>query len=246
MNWTWGVSMSPIDDAIDPQSFTAALSRTALATIESLGHVRAYHPGSVLFHQGEPTGHVAVLLQGWVKVVASARNGEEAFLAIRGPGDVLGELSAVDGRPRSATVSALVPVRVRVIQDGRFLEAVTASPELCLALLRHLTAHLRDSDRRRLEYVSTSTFQRLVALLVELADTYGDRRPDGTIVIRLPLTQWDLAAAAAMSREAIARGLRTLRERDLVRTDRRRIALTRPHLMRSLAASVPDESPGDR
>lgn len=233
--------MPLVHDTIDPQSFTAALSSVALATIESLGHVRVYPAGSALFRQGAPTRHVAILAQGWVKVVSSARNGEEAFLAIRGPGDVLGELSAVDRQPRSATVSALVPVRARVIQGNLFLEAVSASPELCLALLRHLTAHLRDSDRRRLEYISTGTFQRLVTLLVELADTYGDRHPDSTTVIRLPLTQRDLAAAAAMSREAVARGLRTLRERDLVRTTRRRIAIIRLDLLRSLSASVPDD-----
>ncbi|MGQ0778747.1 MAG: Crp/Fnr family transcriptional regulator [Pseudonocardiales bacterium] len=233
--------MPLVYDAIDPQSFTAALSPAAVATIESLGRVRVYPAGSVLFRQGEPTGHVAVLVQGWVKVVSSARSGKEVFLAVRGPGDVLGELSAVDGQPRSATVSALVSVRARVIQGDPFLAAVSTSPELCLALLRHLTAHLRDSDRRRLEYVSTGTFQRLVNLLVELADTYGDRHPDGTTVIRPPLTQRDLAAAAAMSREAVARGLRTLRERDLVRTNRRRIAIVRPHLLRSLAASVSDD-----
>ncbi len=114
-----------------------------------------------------------------------------------------------------------------MIEGDRFLEAVLASPELRLALLQHLTTHLRDSDRKRLEYVSTSTFQRLVTLLVGLADRYGDRYPDGTTVIRLPLTQRDLASAAAMSREAVARGLRVLRERDLVRTDRQRIAITR-------------------
>lgn len=233
--------MPLVYDAIDPQSFTAVLSPTALVMIESLGRVRVYPAGSVLFLQGEPTGHVAVLAQGWVKVVSSARNGEEAFLAIRGPGDVLGELSAVDGQPRSATVSALVPVRARVIQGDHFLNAVSTTPELCLALLRHLTAHLRDSDRRRLEYVSTGTFQRLVTLLIELADTYGDQHPDGTTVIHLPLRQRDLAAAAAMSREAVAKGLRTLRERDLVRTNRRQIVIVRPHLMRSLATSAPDD-----
>lgn len=226
------------DDAIDPRSFAAALPGPALVTIESLGHIRVYPASSTLLRQGEQTRHVAVLTQGWVKVVASARNGQEAFLAIRGPGDVLGELSAVDGQSRSATVSALVPVRARVIEGDRFLEAVLASPELGRALLKHLTTHLRDSDRQRLEYVSTGTFQRLVSLLVELADMYGDRDLDGTTVIRLPLTQRDLANAAAMSREAVARGLRALRERDLVRTSRQRIAITRLQLMRSLAASA--------
>jgi CRP/FNR family transcriptional regulator, cyclic AMP receptor protein len=230
--------MSVSDDSIDTRSFAAVLSGPALATIESLGRIRLYRAGSTLFRQGETTRHVAILTHGWVKVVASARNGQEAFLAIRGPSDVLGEVSAVDGLSRSATVSALIPVRARVIQGDGFLEAVLASRELSLALLQHLTTHLRDSDRKRLEYVSTSTFQRLVTLLVGLADTYGDRHADGTTVIRLPLTQRDLANAAAMSREAVARGLRVLRERDLVRTDRQRITITRLQLMRSLAASA--------
>ncbi len=92
-------------DAIDLRSSAAVLSGPALATVESLGRIRVYPASSTLFRQEERTRHVAILTQSWVKVVASARNGQEAFLAVRGPGDVLGELSAGGNRttrlPRS-------------------------------------------------------------------------------------------------------------------------------------------------
>lgn len=234
--------MHSLQDPVEAGSFVAGLSAAEIAALKRLGRIQEYPTNAPLFRQGEPTRHVAVLTKGWVKVVSSTRHGEEAFLAIRGPGDVLGELSAVDGEPRSATVTALVDVCARVVQGDLFVTTVCGSPRLSLGLLRYLATHLRDSDRRRLEYVSTSTFERLVGLLIELADTYGDPGPDGGVVIRLPLTQRDLAAAAAMSREAVARGLRTLRERNLVGTDRRRITITRPQLLRRLAASVPDDT----
>lgn len=234
--------MRSTDDIADRGVFATALVGSAGPTLDSLGRVRRYPAGSTLFRQGEPSRHVAVLVHGWVKVVAASRDGEEAILALRGPGDVLGELSAIDGEPRSATVSALVSARARIIPGDHFLNTVLAAPELSLALLRHLTTHLRDSDRKRLEYVSTGTFQRLVILLVELASRYGERQQDGTTVIQLPLTQRDLATSAAMSREAVARGLRTLRERDLVRTERRQIVITRLDLVRTLAVLVHDDT----
>jgi CRP/FNR family transcriptional regulator, cyclic AMP receptor protein len=217
------------------------LDADEIAAVVALGSQRDYAAKASLFHQGEPTHHIVLLLDGWVKVASRARGGEEALLAIRGPGDILGELSAVDGRPRSATVSALVPVRVRVIDGDRFREYLLRAPKLMLALLIHVAASLRQSDLERLKYVSTTSSGRVVRLLLDLAKRHGRKTPDG-VLIDLPLTQRELATAAATSREAVARTLRLLRDRHLLRTSRQRIVLVRIEVLHSLIGSVPDDT----
>lgn len=68
-----------------------------------------------------------LLRVGRVKVVSSVPSGDEAVPAIRGPGDVLGEMVSTDGKPRSATVLAREPVRGRIIPGGAFREIPAAS-----------------------------------------------------------------------------------------------------------------------
>ncbi|GIJ19946.1 Crp/Fnr family transcriptional regulator [Micromonospora lutea] len=207
----------------------------------ALGVERRYPSRATLFHQGEPTQHVALLLSGWTKVFAESRRGDEVLLAIRGPDDILGELSAIDDRPRSATVTALVPVRARIIPEQRFLQHLQDFPRVMFAMLQHVTTRLRESDAERLRYVSTSSSGRVAALLLDLAERQGRRTPDG-VVIDLPLTQQELAKAAATSREVVARTLRVLRDRGLVRTSRQRIVLVQVAVLRSLVDSVSDDA----
>jgi CRP/FNR family transcriptional regulator, cyclic AMP receptor protein len=207
-------------------------SRVVLAT---MGRPASFGAGAVLLRQGEHGHHVLALLDGWAKVCAVSSTGEQVVLALRGPGDVLGEMAVFDGQPRSAAVTALTDVTVRIISAEQFVSVVLASADLSLTLLQQLAYHLRESDRKRLEYSSTGTFQRLAILLVDLADRLGSHGSDGTVSIELPLTQRELADAAAMSREALAQGLRRLRERDLVRTQRRRITVVRMEELRGIA-----------
>src|SRR5262249_53589977 len=67
--------------------------------------------GAALFHERQLSDRVMVLLEGRVKIASVSEDGREAVLAFRGPGEVLGELSAIDGQPRSASVIAVDPVR---------------------------------------------------------------------------------------------------------------------------------------
>lgn len=216
------------------------LSEAEPSTVESIfdaGDLRRFVPGDVLFHQGDPSRHVVLVHSGWLKVTAVTRRGWEAFLALRGAGDIVGEMSAIDLSPRAATVTAVTAVSATVVNEARFSESLAASASLTLALLRHMTARLRESDARRTEFGSTSGHQRLIALLVDLINQYGRPTNDG-ILIEVPLAQRELAAAVGVSRQIAARTLRTLRERGVIVTSRQRIVVVRPDLLRSLVQSV--------
>ena len=183
-----------------------------------------HRSGDALFLEGDPSGHVHVVVEGRVKVFSTTESGRESVLAIRGPGDLLGELSAIDGGRRSASGTALGPVTLISIDTDRFSELLEIDADLAASMLRTLVTKLRDADRSRIEFGAEDATTRVAGRLAELAGEYGVPDGDG-IRIDLPITQQELGEWVGASREAIAKALHTLRARGLVRTGRREIVV---------------------
>ena len=125
---------------------------------------RRFRKGQALFHEGGSSDRVVViLLAARVKVSTITEDGKEIVLAFRGPGDLLGELAAIDGEPRSATVEAIEPVEAIAIAAADFRSFLIAHPEVELLLLQMLSRRLRDADRVRVEYGAHDTVGRVAA-----------------------------------------------------------------------------------
>src|SRR5688572_18295292 len=92
------------------QSFLSALSSEEARALRSQGLVRGYPSGAVLFHESQVADKVVAVLNGRVKLSCFTEGGREVVLAICGPGDLVGELSALDGEPRSAAATTIEPV----------------------------------------------------------------------------------------------------------------------------------------
>jgi len=211
----------------EPGSLLDRLSPAERSALLDAGTPRRFVAGAPLMREGEPSDHVFVLTSGHVKVCFADRNGREALLAIRGPGDLLGDLSAVDGEPRSAAVVALGPVRAHVVSAARFRELLANRPALAVAVLELLVTRLRDADRKRVEFGAYDTGGRVARRLVELARRYGERMagPDGPVRITLGLTQDELAGWTGASREAVAKALAGFRAQGWVETRRREVVV---------------------
>ena len=108
----------------------ANLPEDALARLGSVARRRSYRRGEVIFHQGDPGDSLHFLIDGRVKVVLDAESGEEAVIAILGPGDCFGELSLIDGEPRSATVETLEAVQTLSLSRADFMAFVRANPQI--------------------------------------------------------------------------------------------------------------------
>ncbi len=206
------------------RTFLAALDDSARTTLANMGIVRHFDRGTPLFLEGDIGAQVMVLRSGHVKVFATSADGHERVLAIRGPGDVLGDLSAVDGRPRSASGSALEPVDVQLVGTDEFRSFLADVPSAAFALLQVVITRIRDSDRFRVEFGAVDATGRVAMRLVELAESFGVPNEAG-IRLALPLTQDDLAGWISASREAVARALATLRKQGLILTGRREITV---------------------
>ncbi|MFL1902469.1 Crp/Fnr family transcriptional regulator [Streptomyces tauricus] len=222
------------DDGFDDRvPFLARLEREDRVALLAIGRPLHYQARTVLMHQDEPSGHVLLLIRGWTKVTAIAANGYEALLALRGPGDIIGEGAALSGRHRSATVTALEPVESIVIEQGRFTAFLGSTPRVALQLLGLATDRQRSTDRRRLEWAALTVRERLAVLLLELVRTHGSRTEEG-IELAIGLSQQEFAGSVGSSREAVARLLKELRARQVVATRRRRIVVLRPDVLRRI------------
>jgi CRP-like cAMP-binding protein len=202
--------------------FLEAIGERAAAALRGVGVTRRWPDGSVIFHEGDRADRVLVIETGRVKFVATEANGTETVLAVRGPGDLVGEVSAVDDGPRSATAIALGGVTCLAVGIAAFRTVVADHRPASDALLRTLAARLREAEGRRAEYAALDTVQRLARRLLELAG-------DGTTVERL--THEDLAALIGASRESVAKALQVLRGAGLVRTGRREIEILDPDVL---------------
>ncbi|MCY1141314.1 Crp/Fnr family transcriptional regulator [Actinoplanes sp. Pm04-4] len=207
------------------QSLLPADIRARLAEILPAGRIVRFGPREKLFSEGEPSDHIAILLTGIVKITASTVSGREALLGLRGAGEIVGEIAALYGSPRSATVRALDAVQARLVPASAFLHVLHKHPDALFGLLHAVVGRLRESDRRRLEFADSDVRSRVARLLAELSGTHGEPAPDGSVTIGLSLSQTEIAGAIGASREAVAKALRSLRALGAVTTSRQRITV---------------------
>ncbi len=205
--------------------FLDLLRADEYAALKAVGRRERYPRGAVIFHEGSPSASVVIVLSGRVKVASDTASGVEVVLAVRGPGALLGELSAIDGGPRSATVTALEPVTALAIPTAEFERHLQTHARVAFLFMRELTRRLRDADRKRIEFGAFDTTGRVAARLVELADRFGVQTEEG-LRINLPLSQDELAGWTGSSREAVGKALRTLRTEGWIRTGRLRVVIT--------------------
>lgn len=187
------------------------LSSRDMEDLRAVGARRRLPAGATLFVEGDEPFDVVVIDAGEIKLTTLALTGQELVLDVAGAGAILGELSAIDGARRSATAVALTNAEVTAITAERFLTFLAARPDAMRGLLVLTIRRLRVSNRRQLEYSATDALGRVCHRLDELAARYGHQSTSG-VRIELPLTQTELAQWCGLSREAVVKALRKLRD----------------------------------
>ncbi|WP_174856179.1 MULTISPECIES: Crp/Fnr family transcriptional regulator [Streptomyces] len=205
------------------------------------GASRAFRERTVMLRQGSAGTHLLALTDGLAKVVCREPGGAVTWLAFRGPGDLLGEVSVFNGAPRTAEVVALTPCTAVVLEAERFRRFVEQRG-LVLDLMRQAFSRLRESDTHRAELLTLPLVVRLARALLRLAELSApEAEPDG---VRLTgLSQEEIAQAIGVTRNAVITGLQRLRESGAVETARRVIVIKDMKTLRDWAADVPKISP---
>lgn len=186
------------------------------------GVERRFAAGAVMLRQGAPGTHLLVLSAGLTKVIQHRPDGTCLWLAFRGPGELLGEVSVLSkGRlPRGADVVAVTGCVTRVLHADWFRRFVQEN-RLEAELLDHAMKKTRESDEYRAELVTLSVPERLARTLLRLSGLAESRQLAG-------LTQEELSQAVGSSRNSVAEALQHLRDAGAVTTARRVIDIIDP------------------
>jgi CRP/FNR family cyclic AMP-dependent transcriptional regulator len=160
---------------------------------------------AVLFIAGDPGDGCYRVEQGLLKVSIIAPSGAERILAIVDPGGIVGELSVIDGLPRSASVSAVRDSELSFVSRGVFQAFSREHPQVYQHLVTLLAHRLRDTDG----VVAAGSFLplkgRVARALLDLSEAFGQDVGQGRILIRQKITQSDVAAMAGIARENVSR-----------------------------------------
>lgn len=217
------------------QGFWTLLSQNEQDALQNLGMPRDYVVGVTLCNQGDLATHVFILLAGWVKILSTTQDGHEIVLALRGDGDIVGEIGGEIGQ-RNATIRTISKVRALTVPYDRFRSFLDGNSGARRAYVSVVTHRLNDTDAIVRVRAVTTGKQRLAALLLDLAGRHGHATSNGVIDLAIPLSQEELAGLAGTSRATVTRTFDDWRQRGLIRTAPHRITIINEHVLRRIAA----------
>ncbi|MBN1878331.1 MAG: Crp/Fnr family transcriptional regulator [Anaerolineae bacterium] len=177
-----------------------------------------YHPGDVVFYQGEPGITCHIVIKGSLRVFVAGEDGHELSVRILGAGEIVGEMALFENLPRSANVIALETTQTLELDQDVLLRCLRRSPTLALGLLRAMSERLRTTTEDAERLASLPVAERLLLRLQRLAQESGRRVSDGVQIVP-PMTQQELATLVGTSRESVNRALVRLRNQGKVRLD---------------------------
>ncbi len=188
----------------------SALSADSLAALAEGMREQRWGAGRLIFSRGDAGDHMFAILTGRIRLALSNARGREIVLRTLGPGDILGEMSLIDGEPRSADATAAEDTTCLVLTRARFEAVASQRPDVGMAMARHLSTHLRRTNFQ-MESIALYDLQtRLVRFLLHtLAHTPGT----GTgrqQRLTLGVNQTDVSAILGASRPKISQAFQAL------------------------------------
>ena len=210
------------------------LDEAALAHLADRATKRTYSKGQLVFYQGDPAGSLFVMVEGLVKIFVTSEEGDEMVLVTLQPHDVFGELSLLDGGPRSASAEAVEPTSLLELQRAPFLETLRQTPGITESLMRSMGRVLRRLTEQASDLVFLDLHGRVAKLLVNLAQDRGVQTEKG-LELDLQLTQTDLAGLVGGSRQSVNQILRSFENRGYLDMEGRKMVVKEAELLRRRA-----------
>ena len=202
------------ENALASVKIFGGLPADVMRRVVSTAAWRECAAGERIIERGQTGQEVYFIIEGGVRVLNFAASGRVISFASLGPGAYFGELAAIDGQPRSATVVAQAKCVLAVLEGEEFRHLVLSFPQISITLLRRLSEIVRRSDERITDLSSLSAAQRVCLEILRLAE------PDPVagrswVVYPLP-TQANIASRIGTTRETVARMISRLAAEGIV------------------------------
>jgi CRP/FNR family cyclic AMP-dependent transcriptional regulator len=215
----------------------ADLSEAELGEIVPSAQTRTLKKREELFHKGDVATQIFIITRGKLKALTTSGDGDDVVFSILGRGEVLGEVSLLGGTNRTATVTAIDPSQMLVIDRRDFLAYLKSHPEVAINLLELLAQRVT----RVSELVEDTLFLnlplRLAKKLLDLASIYGEETPDG-VRVDLKLSQEEWGDLVGATRESINKQVRAWADEGLIRLDKGYFVICKRAELEKLAGAV--------
>jgi CRP/FNR family cyclic AMP-dependent transcriptional regulator len=208
---------------LEPADLDALLSRAI---------VRRIARNELVVRRGDPGAGPIIILSGRVRISVTSETGKEVTFAVLGPGEVLGEMSLLDGADRCADATAVEGCVVLVIDRGRFMRLLRSNPDASLRLAAALCRRLRESNTAFEDKTSLNLASRLAKTLLRLAQDHGTASARG-IRIGVKLSQSDLSSLVGATRAKVNRQLRQWEEAGVLQKEGRCLVISQPDALAS-------------
>ena len=185
---------------------------------------KLFSTGELLFSEGEPCNGLHIIARGKVRLFKTSVNGREQVLSVNVSGESVAEIPVFDGGPYPASAVALEETEIVFISRRDFNAYCLEHPEVPLKVLTVVGARLRNLVGIIEELSFTTIRQRLISVLLKLAQSEGKKTKRG-IEFQLPATHQDLANQLGTVRELISRNLMRLQAEGLLDVDARQIVV---------------------
>lgn len=229
---------SEIRAMLQARSFLGVLPDAAIDLLIQRGRTAALRKGQAIYERGDDGDSLMFILSGRVKIYNVTGDGREVVLNFLGPGDVNGELAVLDGRARSASAVALEAADVLVVYRRDLIPLLKANPDSALGIIDVLCGKVRAMSSM-IEHNALDMSGRMAGALLRLAEQHGQQGKDGT-VIDLKLSQRDIGAYAALSRENANRQLNELANAGFIRLDGATITIVDIEALQDVAQALGD------
>src|SRR5579875_3126338 len=196
----------------------SGLSPNELHLLAARAIRKRFAQGELLFSEGDPCNGLHIIARGKLRIFKSSPNGRQQVLAVEGPGGSVAELPVFDGGPYPASAAAAEEAQILFISRDDFRRLCLQRPEVALKILAVVGARLRRLVGIIEELSFSTVRQRLVAMLVQLAQADGQRTAQG-IELQLPGTHLELAQQLGTVRELVSRNLTRLQAEGLVQVE---------------------------
>jgi CRP/FNR family cyclic AMP-dependent transcriptional regulator len=173
----------------------------------------------VIFNKAEPGNQMAVIVKGRVKMSTLSEEGREMTFGVLEAGEIFGEISLLDGKQRSATITTLEPTELLVIDRRDFIPFLEQYPKVAIKLLSTLAQRLRLTNENFEDVLFRNLPARLAKRFLTLAENYGEQAETGT-KITLKLSQQEIGNLVGTSRESVNKQMRAWEDEGILKFEK--------------------------
>jgi len=207
-------------------SLFESLNDEEIETLSDVTFTRTFGKDSVIILAEEEGDTLFIIKEGQVKVSIVSEEGREVILSLLGSGSVFGELSLLDGKPRSANVVAIEETELIMLRRADFVQLIYKVPQIATSLLAELASRLRRTDRQIEGLALLDVTSRISETLLQLAGDQGVETTDGILIQNRP-THQELANMSGTTRETVSRVLKRLESQGYISCKGRTITILR-------------------